>query len=131
MTIFVDTSALFGLMDQDAAEHASLTAVFISLDDERLVTHNYVVVECAALVARRLGKRLVRRLTQDMLGPVEITWIDETIHRSALNAHLSAGTRAPSLVDFTSFEVMRRYGIRTALAVDHHFVDAGFDVIPA
>ena len=129
--MFVDTSALFGLMDEDASEHASLTAAFVSLSERRLVTHNYVIVECAALVARRLGRSLVRRLVLEILGPVEVAWIDETIHRAALSAHLSAGANAPSLVDFTSFEVMRLHGIRTALAVDRDYVDAGFDVLPA
>jgi predicted nucleic acid-binding protein len=131
LTVFVDTSALFGLMDEDATEHARLSAAFASLAEERLVTHNYVIVECAALVARRLGRHLVRRLVLEILGPIEVDWIDEAIHRAALSAHISAGASAPSLVDFTSFEVMRRHGIRTALAVDRDFALAGFDVIPA
>jgi predicted nucleic acid-binding protein len=34
-------------------------------------------------------------------------------------------------VDCTSFEVMRRRGIRRALAVDGHFAEHGFETIPA
>jgi len=36
-----------------------------------------------------------------------------------------------SLVDCVSFEFMKREGIGTALAVDPHFAEAGFDVLPA
>lgn len=130
MTVFVDTSALYGLMDADDPAHPRLTAALEGLEGASLLTHNYVVVECIALVGRRLGARFVRRLVLDALSAVEVHWIDESTHRSAVSAVLGSRSGRRSLVDFTSFEVMRLQGIRTALAVDRDFVDAGFDVIP-
>lgn len=117
-------------MDAEDAAHARLTTVLGGFEDARLLTHNYVVVESTALVARRLGRRFVDRLLLDTLAPVDIVWVDETLHRSAIGAYLSSAAQHPSLVDFTSFEVMRQHGIRTALAVDRDFADAGFEVIP-
>jgi uncharacterized protein len=62
---------------------------------------------------------------------VDVFWVDETTHGAAASAYLCSRASGPSLVDFTSFEVMRKLGIRTAFAVDRDFADAGFDVIPA
>ena len=94
------------------------------------MTHNYVVVEATALVRHRLGSEFVKRLVTDILAPVETFWIDESIHNAAASAYLASGTTRPSLVDFTSFEVMRLRGIRIALAVDRNFADAGFELLP-
>lgn len=114
------------------ADHARVAAAVHGLARyEQLVTHNYVVAESAALVDRRLGRRYAARLLRDLLAPVQITWVDEAIHTLAAGSYLASGARGPSLVDFASFEVMRLHGIRTSLAVDRDFVDAGFDVIPA
>jgi predicted nucleic acid-binding protein len=62
---------------------------------------------------------------------VEIVWVAEPTHSAAVSAYLAAGSSGPSLVDFTSFEVMRAHGIRVALAVDRDFAEAGFEVLPA
>jgi predicted nucleic acid-binding protein len=41
VTVFVDTSALFALLDRDADEHREAAAAFDRLlEDESLVTHN-------------------------------------------------------------------------------------------
>lgn len=131
MTVFVDTSALYGLVDADDLAHARLTTALEALEGASLVTHNYVVVESVALVGQRLGPRFVRRFLLDVAAALEIVWVDETVHRSAVGAYLSSTADRPSLVDFTSFEVMRLDGIRTAFAVDRHFTEAGFEVIPS
>jgi predicted nucleic acid-binding protein len=44
---------------------------------------------------------------------------------------LVAGRRSVSLVDWTSFLVMRRRGISTAFALDPDFAVEGFEVMPA
>jgi predicted nucleic acid-binding protein len=48
---------------------------------------------------------------------------------SQTEAFLAAGSEGPSLVDCTSFEVMRRRAIATAFAFDRHFEAAGFAVL--
>lgn len=130
--MFVDTSALYVALDAQDADHPRLAEAIRGLvDDHQLITHNYVVTESVALVERRLGRRYAVRLLEDVLAPVEITWVDEATHNSAASSYAAAGARGPSLVDFTSFEVMRKHGLHTALAVDRDFARAGFDVIPA
>ena len=100
------------------------------LESDDLVSHNYVVVETSALVQRRLGPRAVRALHSDLLGPVDVEWIDESLHESGVAALLAARGGALSLVDCVSFEVMRRRGIARAFAFDRDFVRHGFETVP-
>jgi predicted nucleic acid-binding protein len=129
VTVFVDTSALYALLSGDDPMHQRATETFLGLESADLLTHNYVVVECCALVHRRLGPAATRALVDDVLAPVEIDWIDEPVHRVASATFLSSGAGGPSLVDCASFEVMRLRTIQTAFAFDRHFADAGFDML--
>lgn len=63
--------------------------------------------------------------------PCEVHWIDAEVHATGRAALMAANRRDLSLVDGTSFEVMRRRGIRRALALDEDFARQGFDVLPA
>lgn len=128
MTVFIDTSALYALLDEEDERHQRTAAIFRELTDESLITHNYIVTESAALIERRLGRERARHLLTHLTSPIEIVWIDESIHNAAASAYLAS--HGPSLVDFTSFEVMRRHGITVAFALDRDFSDAGFEVIP-
>lgn len=131
MTTFVDTSALYALLDADDARHADAARAFPDLlAGGPLVTHNYVVVEAAALTRTRLGFAATRTLLDDLAPALEVMWIDEQLHRAAVAAMLAASRRNVSLVDWTSFEVMRRRGIESAFAFDRDFTTAGFRTRP-
>lgn len=94
-----------------------------------MLTHNYIVLETVALTQRRLGLEAVRTLRDDVLAVVQQTWIDREVHGEALATALAAGRRDVSFVDHVSFELMRRRGLRRALAFDAHFADQGFELI--
>lgn len=79
---------------------------------------------------RRLGPAAVRELHDILLRPVAVSWVDEDLHRAGLVALLGAGNRRLSLVDWVSFELMRREGIPTAFAFDRDFAAQGFALIP-
>jgi predicted nucleic acid-binding protein len=96
---------------------------------EELVTSNYIAVEMAALVQHRLGVAALRALLEDLFGIVRIEWVTVEDHGRAVAALLAASRRKLSLVDCTSFEVMRRLGLRETFALDRHFREAGFDVL--
>jgi len=100
------------------------------LESDLLVTHSYVVVEATALVQRRLGIAAVRDLSGALLGAVETRWVDREWHDAAYGALLAAGQRGVSLVDWASFELMRRLGIERAFAIDVDFERQGFAVVP-
>ncbi len=133
MTLFVDTSALLAFLDADQPRHADTVEAWRrAIDDrDRLVTSNYVLVEVVALVQRRLGFDALRALASDLLPLVETLWIDEDLHAAATAALFTAGRRRVSLVDCTSFELMRRHGITHALALDADFARQGFGLLPS
>ncbi len=130
--IFVDTSALLALLDRDDEFHARAATVIRSLGaDDALLTHEYVLVETTSLAQRRLGLQAVRSFVDDLLPLLEIAWVDEPLHAEAREAMLAAGRRTVSLVDWVSFLVMRRHGVRRAFTFDQDFALEGFEVLPA
>lgn len=61
---------------------------------------------------------------------VRVEWIDEILHNQAAGALVATDRRGLSLVDRTSFETMRRLGIRAAFTFDRHFRESGFETVP-
>ena len=130
--ILVDTSALLALLDRDDAFHSAAAAALPGLAaEDALVTHEYILVEVIALAQHRLGLCAGRRLVDDLLPLLEVAWVDPTLHAEAREALLAAGRRTVSLVDWTSFLVMRRHGVRRAFTFDPDYAIEGFDVVPA
>ena len=130
MSVFVDTSALYSLLDSADPTHQAAVATFTSLKGEELVTHSYVLVEATSLVQRRLGVHAARALWERLLRPVRVVWVGEEVHVAAVNALLASHKMEVSLVDHTSFVVMRREAIATAFAFDADFAVEGFETLP-
>jgi len=132
MSIFVDTSALYAVLDADDENHEEAKRAWTDLitQEAHLVCSNYVLVETFALVQHRLGIEAVRTLQEDVVPVLHIEWVDEHTHHVGITAVLTAARRKLSLVDCVSFEVMRQLGIRTAFAFDPHFEEQGFERIP-
>jgi predicted nucleic acid-binding protein len=137
MNVFIDTSALYAVLDADDAHHPAAGDLWKKIIEggSRLVCHNYILVETSALVQRRLGSRALREFEAGVVPVLDIVWIDAGIHNAAVSAQLALlaaarrGRRAPSLVDCVSFEVMRRAGMRAAFAFDPHFEEFGFEIL--
>ena len=80
-------------------------------------------------IQRGSASAALRRFVDDLLPLVEVAWVDETLHAEAREALLAAGRRNVSLVDWTSFLVMRRHGVRRAFTFDPDFGAEGFEVL--
>ena len=130
--VFVDTSALYAVLDRDDSRHreASDTWQHLLRSDTVLLTHNYVLIEIAALAQNRLGLAALRTIQDDMMPVLRVHWIIESWHNMAVQMVLTADRKKLSVVDCTSFLVMRELGIRDAFAFDRHFADQGFRTIP-
>jgi predicted nucleic acid-binding protein len=96
-----------------------------------MITTNYVVVESLAVARGRLGAGAVRAMIEEIFPLLRVEWIDEDAHRSATAALLAADRGGVSIVDLTSFEIMRRQGLRSAFTFDRHFRQYGFETVPA
>ena len=132
MSLFVDTSALIAFLDTDQPRHADVIDAWDrAVGEERpLATSNYVLLEAFALVQRRLGQEAMRALADILVPMLRPLWIDEELHAAAVAALLAANRRRLSLVDCTSFELMRRHALTDALALDDDFTRQGFRLIP-
>jgi uncharacterized protein len=128
VSCFVDTSALFALLDGDDRNHASARTLFSGLMEDRttLVTSNYVLVESFALLQRRIGIEAARALQHRLVPILHVKFVSPDVHRLAVAALLGASKRSLSLVDCVSFELMRSFGIARAFAFDRHFQENGF-----
>ncbi|MEA3397847.1 MAG: PIN domain-containing protein [Chloroflexota bacterium] len=132
MDIFIDTSAFYALLDADDQNHERAKSAWIPWLDEqaRFSCSNYVLLESSALIQRRLGMMALRRFQEDIIPLCQVHWVSPNLHAAALSALLAAGRRRLSLVDCTSFEIMRRLGLRTVFAFDRHFAELGFTCLP-
>jgi len=132
MAWFIDTSALYSLMDTDDECHAVSVAVWNQLRAaaSRFITTNYVIVETFTLLQRRSGIAAAKAFAEDIAPLLEIEWINNEIHDAALIAVLAANRRELSLVDCVSFAVMHRRGLRQVFTLDAHFRDHGFECLP-
>ncbi len=125
---FVDTSAIYAILDRSDANHeAARVAWFTLIDsDDPLFTTNYILVESCALAQNRLGLDAVRTIQEEILPMMDVVWVDDATHSLAMTALLAAQRRKLSLVDCVSFAVMRLKGSRVAFAFDQHFVEERF-----
>lgn len=132
MPVFVDTSALYALLNANDERHPEARSGWSALAAQRsrLVTSNYVLVETMALIGRRLGVAAVREFQRNFVPVLHVVWVEEELHRGAVDALLTAGERDLSLVDCVSFAVMRQLGLETAFAFDVHFSEQGFRCLP-
>jgi len=130
VSVFVDTSALYGMLDAGDASHARVVAATRRLLGQELATHSYVVVEAVSLVRRRLGAQAVARLIDDVLPAIEVHDVDASLRSRALAVFRATAQSDVSLVDRTSFEFMRDRGIRRAWAVDSDFEAERFELEP-
>jgi predicted nucleic acid-binding protein len=132
MTTFVDTSALFAVLDADDQMHARARKEWELLleTDTSFRTTNYVLVETLALLQSRIGMDGVRLFTTDVIPVLDIIWVEAGMHLSAHHSLLVASRRELSLVDCVSFEAMRRLRINNVFCFDVHFAQQGFQVLP-
>ena len=132
MSIFADTSALYTLMVSTEDDHSDISAAFkrAVASGRMLATTNYVLVETIALLQHRFGLDSVRDLDAHILPLLQVHWVSKELHARGMQRLAGTDKRRVSLVDCISFEFMDREGIREALALDRHFSEEGFKVLP-
>ena len=127
--IFLDTSAIYALADLGDPEHERAVTHFrAALESTRgLLTHNYVLVESMALIHHRLGHSAALKFAESARA-FDIKWVDRSLHDEAVRRVGRSRARRVSFVDQVSFLVMRRHGVRRALAFDADFAAIGFEL---
>jgi len=131
--IFIDTSAFLALLLKNDGNHLNARVIWERLLDtgETLICSNYTLIETVSLIQNRVGLDAVRVFTGDMVPLLTIEWVDGTLHRIAVESLVTANRRTLSLVDCTSFAIMRKRGIRQVFSFDRHFQEFGFICLEA
>lgn len=129
--LFVDTSAWFAYANRADREHRAVGAVLRSLAG-RLTTSNFVLDETLTLCRYRLGHAAAMRVGEALQRSAEVDLVRVTAadERSAWTLFGERPDQRYSFTDCTSFVLMRRLGIGTALALDADFTTEGFHLMP-
>jgi predicted nucleic acid-binding protein len=128
VTVFVDTSALYALVDGGDRFHDAALERLAALRGQDLVTHAYVAVELLALLGRRLPWNASEQLVDVLLPLVTVDAVPWSVHSTALAAYRESRLTGVSFVDHTSFAFMRSRALVAAFAYDPDFEARGFEL---
>ena len=131
MMIFVDTSALIAYLDAGDDFNEKAVEYYLNLlkNDCMLITTNYIILEAIIILKKRFGLEAVSSFNNNVAPSLKIYWIDEEIHEVGVNNLVMVNRKKVSLVDYTSFEVMKRLNIEKAFSFDNHFKSFGFKLV--
>jgi len=132
MSIYIDTSSFFAILDSGDKFHKESKDTFLRLIGDKEIFHssNYITIETIVLVQNRLGLDAVRTFQDDIVPIINIHWVDERIHNIAISSLLIARRKNISFIDYTSFELIRLLGLKKVFTFDKHFKEQGFKLLP-
>lgn len=120
MSLFVDTSVWYSVADGNDPDNPRAREILAS--GEALLTTDHVLVETWTLIRNRIHRRAAERFWEGLRSGVALV---EPVGLADLEAAWQIGVdwkdQDFSLVDRTSFAVMRRLGIEQAASLDDHF----------
>ena len=134
--IFVDSSAFFAAAN--SRDRLNQRAKLLLRQTEHRLTTDHVLVETWLLLNSRLGRQPAERFWEAIRqGAAEVEYATSADFEAAWATGLAFPDQAFSIVDRTSFAVMERRGIATALSFDDDFAvyrygrskDKAFEVI--
>ncbi len=127
----MDTSGWYAYIRADDPDHAPCKAAFEACKARKL-TSNFVFDELVTLVRLRTNHASAVR-AGDMLraaSDLEIIRVQPDDEDEAWKYFSRHRDKDFSFTDCTSFALMRRLGLDSALATDRHFAQAGFRLEP-
>ncbi len=125
--MLLDTSGLLCLHYQTEPLHTQAFAAYKKATIR--LTHSYIMAEYVALAtARRFPRSSALAFVVDLQDnpDIEVVWVDEALHRAAVELLIARQDKTYFLCDAVSFVLMRQSGISEALTTDRHFEQEGF-----
>jgi predicted nucleic acid-binding protein len=113
----------------DTRDHRQAEAIRRYQNASARLTTSYVLSEYVALAhVRGVPRQQTLMFSAEVLEDqdVEIVWVDEQLHRLAVQLLRARRDKTYSLCDAVSFVLMRERGIREALTTDKHFEQEGY-----
>ena len=124
--MLIDTSGFFSLYSEEDQRHSTAEATY--RESRQRITTSYILAEYVALaLIRGLPRAEVLAFSEEILddASVEIIWVNEDLHRRAVELLRDRQDKSYSLCDAVSFLVMREHGETEALTTDRHFEQEG------
>ena len=131
--VFVDTAAWLALLNKSDALHEKAKRIRNKLVRERgqFLLTDYIVVEIANALSRvpfRQTAVQIISLIQSSANTMVVR-IDKEIFTEAWRLYSGRLDKEWSFTDCTSFIVMGQMGLTDAFTSDHHFEQAGFNIL--
>jgi predicted nucleic acid-binding protein len=119
MSLFVDTSIWYAAADSSDRSNARAKAILKS--GETLVTSDHVLIETWTLLHHKLDRKAAERFREGLRGIAVMEAVTLADLEVAWDIGVSWRDQDFSIVDCTSFAVMRRLGIDRVASLDAHF----------
>jgi len=132
--IFMDTAFLLAVIDDSDRYHATAKASYQRLvrENRTIVTTEAVLVEIgnglADLRWRHIAHIWLTRIRQSK-NVFTVAPVTTELLQQAIELYGSRTDKEWGLTDCISFVVMDEYGLTSALTVDHHFEQAGYEIV--
>jgi uncharacterized protein len=128
--VFADTFFFFAYLSSEDQAHREASAYLDNFHGE-LITTEWVLMELGDGLAGRSDREVFVRFYETLCSDPTVTIIaaDANLFQAAMGLYRSRSDKEWSLTDCTSFVVMREQGLSDALTGDHHFQQAGFNVL--
>jgi uncharacterized protein len=131
--LFLDTSFVIALELKDEQHHQAAKSYWKNMTktSTQLVTTSYVFDEVVTFFNSRgrhdkaveVGNRLLSSMV------INLIQVDELLFLEGWNYFQKHRDKSYSLTDCISFLVMQQLNIKIALTLDHHFSQAGFEIV--
>jgi hypothetical protein len=131
--VFIDTHSLLAIVNADDLNHEPAVAVLSEMIESRtpLLTSDWIIAEflsaCSKRPLRSAGLKAVDALRASPL--VRVVPANRATFDLALRLYRARSDKDWSLIDCTSMILCKQARIRRVFTGDHHFVQAGFEVL--
>jgi predicted nucleic acid-binding protein len=128
--IFVDSGFLIALAKPRDALHRRAKAWTASINESVLLTE-YVLCEIVDALSPPLDRPKAHSLISEFAANPDSRLIgaNSELFHAGLKLHSERPDKEWSLTDCISFQVMREWGLRQALAYDERFEQTGFEAL--
>ena len=127
---FADTSFFVAALNHRDVHHAA-AARFLRGYSEAIVTSHWVLLEVANYFARSTNRAVAAQFIESVLADPKVECVSASVDSfmTGLKLFRDRPDKHWSLTDCVSFEIMKQRAIHQALTTDHHFEQAGFDIL--
>lgn len=130
MTVFIDSSALIALWDQDDSNHPEAIEKSQELQRKQAVIFisNIIAGEVLTVLSMKLGIKIANQCGE-MLQRLNTVFVDESLHQKAWDGFQKRTSKNLSFFDYTSWAIIREFNMDKVFTFDRDFKKLGVDRI--